>query len=167
MQFISQDVIDEAVADLEGQSEAYTQVLATMQQDQPVLFAYPFTENFEAFTEEEREYFLFLMLVIWHAVRKYEVPPAVDEQYLSEVEEANWAVMHGNKGGSFRSRLDPFFEGYFQEDLLAFAEDALTQDEEEAEALISREGQEALFVTLKTIIDCLTGHKPVFSEKSK
>ncbi|MCR9100981.1 MAG: hypothetical protein NXI25_13565 [bacterium] len=167
MQFISEDAIDQAVAELEGKSDAYTQGLDAMQQEQPVLFAYPFTENFEAFTAEEREYFLFLMLVVWYTVRKEALPPVIDEKHLSEVEEANWAVMHGNKGGNFRSRLDPFFEGYPQEDLLAFAEDALTQDEEDAQALVSREGQEALFVSLKTIIDCLTGYEPDFPVEGK
>ena len=167
MQFIPEDTIDQVVGALEQAPDAYAQALEAMKEHQPILLAYPFTENFEAFTAQEREYFLFLMLVVWTAVSKYETPQLVDEQQLSEVEDANWAIIHGNKGGHFRSRLDPFFDGYPQEDLLAFAEDALTQDEEEVEALVSREGQEALFVSLKTIIDCLTGYNADISESGK
>ncbi|MEQ8703762.1 MAG: hypothetical protein RIC19_07570 [Phaeodactylibacter sp.] len=168
MQLISEDVIDQVVEELESQPDAHEQGLEAMQQEQPVLLAYPFTENFEAFTVEEREYFLFLMLVVWKAVRKYrEASVPVDENDLSEAEEANWAIIQSKGGSDFRSRLDPFFEGYPQEDLLAFAEDALTQDDEDTEALVSREGQEALFVSLKTVIDCLIGYKGVFPVKSK
>lgn len=167
MQLITEDAIDQVVEDLEQNPAAYAAVLEAMQQQQPVLFAYPFTENFEAFTAEEREYFLFLMLVVWRAVSSHEPPPQVGEQQLSEVEDANWAIILGNQGGSFRSRLDPFFKDYPQEDLLAFAEDALTQDEEDNGLLVSKEGQEALFVSLKTIVDCLVGYKAEVSETSK
>lgn len=37
----------------------------------------------------------------------------IDEKYFSEVEEVNWVVMYGNKGGNFWFCFDFFFEGYF------------------------------------------------------
>ncbi|MBV6655978.1 MAG: hypothetical protein KI786_19555 [Mameliella sp.] len=160
MQFISEDIIDQVVEELENQPGAHEQALEGMQENQPVLFAYPFTENFEAFTPQEREYFISLMLVLWRAVSKNGNPPAVEEKKVSEVEDLNWSIIHGGKGNNFRSRLDPFFEGYPQEDLLAFIEDALTQDDEDPERLVSKEGQEALFVSLKTVADCLIGYTP-------
>lgn len=157
MQFIPETWIDEAAAQLEDSEEAYEAALQSLEAEQPVLLAYCFTENFEAFTAREREYFLSLLLIVWQAVQRAGGPEhLIDEQQLSDVEEANWSLMHGNKGTSFRSRLDPFFEGYPQEDLLAFAEDALTKDDDEDDPTVSREGQEALFVSLKTLIDCLT-----------
>lgn len=160
MRFITEAMIDQVAAQVNQSDEAYASATEAMQAAQPILFAYPFTENFEAFTEEERAYLLYLMVMIWKTVDTYAEPAVADEQVLSELEETNWSVIHGNKGGTFRTRLDPFFEGYPQEDLLAFAEDALTQDEAEEGPIVSREGQEALFVTLKTIIDCLVGYRP-------
>ena len=41
----------------------------------------------------------------------------------------------------------------YQLKCLAFVEDALSDDEEE---LITKEGRESIFVTMKSIIDCLT-----------
>ncbi len=162
MQFITEAIIDEVAEQLNQSEEAYTSAMEAMQAAQPILFAYPFTENFDAFTEEERAYLLYLMVIVWKVVDTQTQPAVINEQKLSGLEEANWSVIHGNKGGTFRARLDPFFEGYPQEDLLAFAEDALTQDEEEERPVVSREGQEALFVTLKTVIDSLVGYRPAF-----
>ena len=51
----------------------------------------------------------------------------------------------------FRERLDVFFQDYFQEDLLAFVEDSLSEEEEE---MVTKIGREPMFVALKTIIDC-------------
>ncbi|MFT5382917.1 MAG: hypothetical protein ACI81W_000313, partial [Saprospiraceae bacterium] len=64
-----------------------------------------------------------------------------------------WEKLSENQSKGFRDKLDVFFENTSQEDLLAFVEDALVQDEEDD--MISPEGREYVFITLKTIIDCL------------
>jgi hypothetical protein len=156
MQFVSEEQIDRAAAELEQSEADYEAAIEAIKAAQPVLLAYPFSESFEAFTREEQTYFLYLTLVIWKATKSVNDDlPFVDEARLSELEEANWNIIQGNKGNTFRSRLDPFFENYAQEDLLAFVEDALTQDED-GEEIVSREGQEALFVCLKSVVDALT-----------
>ena len=48
--------------------------------------------------------------------------------------------------------MDVFFENYQQEDLLAFVEDSLIDDEDE---IVTKVGREPMFVALKSIIDCL------------
>ena len=53
----------------------------------------------------------------------------------------------------FRDRMDIFFENYSQEDLLAFVEDNLVEDED---SLVTKEGREPMFVALKSVIDILT-----------
>mgnify|MGYP000703917287 CR=1 FL=1 len=157
MVFIPEQWIDEAAERLDSSPEAYEAAVDQLRAEQPVLLSYCFTESFEAFTDKERQYMLYLLLVIWQSVKRAGGSlPEVSEQQLGETEERNWSTMQSSKGGSFRNRLDPFFEGYEQEDLLAFLEDALTP-EEEGEPFVSREGQEALFVSLKTAVDCLTG----------
>lgn len=156
MKFVDEQQIDKAAETLEASPDAYESAVKAMRKEQPILLAYNFSEGFKAFTEEEQQYFLYLSLVIWKAVNAANGPvPQVDLTRLSEIEEHNWNIIQSSKGKTFRSRLDPFFEDYKQEDLLAFAEDALTQDEDEEE-VVSREGQEALFVSLKTVIDALT-----------
>jgi len=60
--------------------------------------------------------------------------------------------MEANVGKKFRERLDEFFEETKQEDLLAFIEDALLDDEESP---VSKEGREPMFVTLKAVIDTI------------
>jgi hypothetical protein len=155
MKFVDEQHIDQAATELEQSPEAYESAVRAMQEEQPVLLAYNFSESFQAFTEAEQQYFLYLALIIWKAVNAVNGPvPQISLTRLSEIEEHNWSMVQSSKGKTFRERLDPFFEDYEQEDLLAFAEDALTQDEEEEE-IVSREGQEALFVSLKTVIDAL------------
>jgi len=48
--------------------------------------------------------------------------------------------------------LDIFFKDYPQEDLLAFAEDALTEDDDSP---VTAEGREPMMVFLKTAIDVM------------
>ena len=50
----------------------------------------------------------------------------------------------------FRDRLNVFFEKTSQEDLLAFIEDSLLEEEEE---LVTKVGREPMFIALKSIID--------------
>jgi len=40
--------------------------------------------------------------------------------------------------------------------LPALAEEAVLEDEDDPESLVTKEGREALFVSLKTVIDVLT-----------
>jgi len=160
MQFVSEEQIDLAAAELEKSEADYEAAIEEVKEAQPVLLAYPFSESFEAFTQEEKTYFLYLTLVIWKAAKSVNSDlPEVDENRLSELEEANWNIIQSSKGSTFRNRLDPFFENHPQEDLLAFVEDALTQDED-GEEIVSREGQEALFVCLKSVVDALTQTQP-------
>ena len=156
---ISEDIIDRSAEEL-GQSEvAYEKALSEIKEKQPVILSYLFTENFEAFTQEEKEFMLFMLLVIWKSVRYTMLPiPNITEESLSKAEEANWLKIQGMRG-SFRQKLDAFFEKYPQEDLLAFVEDALSEDQEEETSFVTKEAQEHIFITMKTVIDCLLGIK--------
>ncbi len=155
MSMIPENIIDE-VADRLGQSEELQmESIQRFQKEQPVIFGYFFSEDFNAFTKEEKEYALFLALSIFESVRKVNPEiPLVSEKSFSEAEDANWEKLQPVTARRFRERMDIFFKDYAQEDLLAFIEDALIDDEEEAP--VTKEGREPLFVLMKTIIDCLT-----------
>ena len=154
MAFISEQQIDEAASALNDSEAAYQKALSSFQEKQPVLLSYFFTENFQAFTQAEKEYLLYLLLIIWEAFRRSGASaPLITEPQLAAAEEFNWNLMEQSRARGFHQRLDAFFHAYPQEDLLAFAEDALGEDEEEQ--IVTPEGREAMFICLKTAIDCL------------
>lgn len=152
MKFVSEQVIDQ-VAEAIGTSESsFEWALQEMETRQPVLLAYLFSENFALFTEGEREFLLFLVMVVHSAsVRANNDLPPITEEMISQKEEANWEMLQEVKGRKFHERLDVFFEGHPQEDLLAFAEDALSDVED---GFVTKEGREAIFVAVKSVIDC-------------
>lgn len=152
--FVSEQQID-SVIEQSSSDEAAQKGLHTLKRDQPVLLSYLFSEHFKAFTKEERAFMLYLTTVIWKAVNKtFETIPAISEEKLGNAEEQNWELLQAGTSKKFRDRLDVFFKDYPQEDLLAFVEDALLDDEE---SVVSNEGREPIFIALKSIIDCLTG----------
>lgn len=155
MPFIPENIIDEVIERFEREPEAFETALRRMEEEQPVLLAWFFSEQFDLFTKEEREYIEYLALVVWYAVREVNGPrPVVNEMQISEAEDRNWERLEAEKSHKFRERVGIFFENYPQEDLLAFIEDALLDDEEDL--LVTKEGREALFVTLKSVVDLLT-----------
>lgn len=157
MKLISENLIEQAAELLDGPEENYERAIEEMRKKQPVLLSYFFTENFQVFTQGEKEYLFYLILVIWKAITlNGEHVPPVTEQQLSQAEDDNWERLQGVKARSFHERLNVFFNNYPQEDLLAFVEDALAEEEGEDGELVTKEGREAIFICLKTAIDCLT-----------
>ena len=154
MPFVTEQAIEDAVEHLNHSENTYEIAVEELQIQQPLVLAYLFNEDFEVLTKGERDFMLFLLLVIWKAIKNTGTAVgSVTEKQLSDAEELNWQKMQSSKGKNFRDKLDVFFEQYPQEDLLAFIEDAITDEEEE---LVTKEGRESLFVTMKSVIDCLT-----------
>ncbi len=154
MVFISEEIIDALTEELEAQPENYELLVKSFQQTQPELMAYILSEDTLFLTPDEREHLLYLSLIIWESVRRQnpELPTMAIEK-VEAAEDKNWSALEAVKARAFRERMDVFFDKYPQEDLLAFVEDALIPDEE---SVITKEGREPLFVTLKTIIDVIT-----------
>jgi len=151
LSFVSEDYIDQVLEELGEDPTRQQQALDGLRTDQPVVLAYLFTENFNAFLTQEKEYLLYLLLVIWESVKKSGATiSSIDEDMLSQAEEANWDLLQQAESKRFRDRLDVFFKETKQEDLLAFVEDSLLDEEE---GFVSKEGREPMFVILKSIID--------------
>ena len=153
--FISEDMIDTVVLKLE--TADFEQEVAIFGEKQPVLLGYVLSEDFELLTNEEREWLLYLVLVLYQAIESGDkkIDP-LSKNDLEAAEEVNWARLETVTAKHFRDRMTPFFEGYPQEDLLAFVEDSLTEDEEDTENFLTKEGREPMFVALKSVIDVLT-----------
>lgn len=159
MKFVSEEAIDRVIEHLESLNDGqYEQRMEAFAEAQPVLVAYLFDEeNFHLLTEDERGFLHYLALIAWSAIVKVNGPvPAVSEEMIGEAEEKNYAVLEGSTAKNFRDRLNPFFENYPQEDLLAFAEEGVLEDEDD-DPIVTKEGREPVFIAMKTVIDVLTG----------
>jgi len=156
MQFIDEAIIDQVAVHLGTSEEARALAIKHFETEQPIVLAFLFSENFEVFLPREREYLLFLILVVLESIKKVhgKSTPMITEEGLSIAEEANWGKMQEVSAKKFRERLDVFFSSTPQEDLLAFIEDALLDEEE---GILSKEGREPIFIILKSIIDALSG----------
>ncbi|MEY4135596.1 MAG: hypothetical protein RL386_1946 [Bacteroidota bacterium] len=158
MQFVPEAVIDEVIAHLESTPEFFENALAELYQHQPALASFILSNHEGTFDEEEHTLLLFMLLVVWKSFEAVNGPqPPVAPGDLEEAEEENWEILERLPASvkKFRERLDVLFESSRQEDLLAFVEDALLEDEEEGALPITREGREPIFVLMKTVIDCL------------
>jgi len=150
MKFIPESIIDQSIEAL-SISDSLDEAIKALADAQPFLITYLSSETTTAFSNEEKDFLFFATSVIVSAVETVEPETRVlGLDMLTEIEEQNFTTLTETKGKEFRERVTVFFENYPQEDLLAFAEDALEEDEEN---LITAEGREYLFVMLKTIID--------------
>jgi hypothetical protein len=158
--FVDEKIIDSIIDRLDNATdEQYEGFTEAMAEAQPVLFAYLFDEEtFHLLTDDEKGFLQYICLIAWMAVTEVNGPTEpVSEEMIGEAEEKNFALLEAATGKTFRQRLDGFFEGYPQEDLLAFAEEAVLEDEDGLDSLVTKEGREPIFIAAKTVIDVLVG----------
>lgn len=151
MNFVAEALIDGIIDQLENQNQEEN--ILQLEKSQPAVLAYLLSENFQLFVEEERDYLLFMALVICLSTQQVhpELQP-ISEAQIDQAEVLNWDQLEGIKATKLRERWTPFFTDYTQEDLLAFVEDALEADEEQS---MSREVREIIFISMKSVIDAL------------
>lgn len=150
---ITEKTIESAAESIGSQDEAsYQRLLEDFKRKQPIILAYIFSENLDLLTEGERNLLLYMILVVRKSYMKENrnEPKPVSEEKIAAAEDKNWEQLVDNNSKDFRERLNPFFEGTAQEDLLAFFEDVLMDEEEET---VTKAGREYIFVAAKTIVD--------------
>lgn len=159
MEFVSEKIIDAVIEELENlPDEQYEQRMEAFAEAQPVLVAWLFSDNFDLLNDDEKGYLQYLALIAWLSIVKMNgTGEPVSEEQIGLAEEKNYELLEGSTAKKFRERLDVFFENTPQEDLLAFAEEAVLEDENDPEALVTKEGREPIFVALKTLVDVLGG----------
>ncbi|MEM9990662.1 MAG: hypothetical protein AAF738_02800 [Bacteroidota bacterium] len=155
MIFVAEDTINQVISELEQLNGAVEASIEQLKAEQPMLLAYITSEQFDMLNTEEREYLIYLIQVLLQSIHKAvnAVLPTLEEEEIGNAEEQVWEMMEKAKGKTFRDRLDVFFEGYPQEDLLAFVEDSLVEAADPKEDDITTEGRELLFVAARTTID--------------
>ena len=143
--------IDQAIEKESAHDQNSLEILDHLAEDQPALAAYLAQDNFQLLTADEHDYLIFLTTVIYRLYsERYPELPLIDEELLDECEEINWEKMSSVSEKKFSRRIDTFFENFAEEDLLAFVEDALEDDDM---SVVSKEGREPMFIALKTLID--------------
>ena len=155
MHFVDEMTIEKIVEKLGNNAAAVQNLIDNYSSTEPALLGYFFSEDTHAFTNPEREWMLFLLMVILESSKVNSEKEVFSEKIILDTEEKNWTILQQSSGKTFRDRLDIFFDNYKQEDLLAFVEDSVTDTEDE---IISKEGREPMFIMLKTIIDVLIEH---------
>lgn len=154
MKMISEQTIN-AVSEQLGSNElALEMQILSLSNEQPGIMQFLFQENYKVLTPEEHEYLLYIALVVYASVKKEagevtEVPV----ENLEEQEDANWETWEQVKNRHLRDKNNAFFKDFLQEDLLAFVEDMVLDDEDSE---LSSVAQEICMVAGKTLIDCLT-----------
>lgn len=156
MKFVSEEVIDQQVDALDNYTdEQYETQMEAFSNAQPVVFSWLFSEHFDLLTEDEKGFMQYLALIIFNSIVKTNGGPTepVSEEALGAAEERNYEMLEGSNSKNFRDRLNPFFDNTPQEELLAFAEEAVLEDEDEQDAIVTKEGRELIFIALKSVID--------------
>ncbi len=154
MQFVSTAHLDAIIERFDDSEAIYEQMVQQFEDTQPALAAYLFSEDFDAFTPEEHEFLLMLAIIIFTAVSELrDTLPTISDEQIANAEEANWARLEALPEKRLNDRLNVFFDQYLQEDLLAFIEEALADDDDDP--IVTKEAREGMFVVLKTLTDCL------------
>jgi hypothetical protein len=148
---IKEDLIDKMLMELEAAD--FQQELDEFKVKYPVVFSYLMNDQLASLTEEEFQLLFFDAIVI---IKCFEsvgtIPETIHPATLEDKESANWNLMQNSKPATFQEKLDVFFRETNQEDLLAFIEDSLSEDDE---FVISSAAREIMFICLKSVLDLL------------
>jgi len=109
------------------------------------------SDSFKSLSQEAKQLLFFLSSTIYNSCLDLseELPDFEIEAY-QEIEESNWTFREKTK--TWSATKDLYFEDFDEEDLLAFVEDMLAEEESE----ISDIGKEIIFITSKSYIEYLT-----------
>lgn len=154
MKFISEELIDKVVVQLEQDEALYDIWLSKYSEDQEDVFVFYQSENFSLLLQEEYDLLIFMTIVLFESSHQSgsEVEH-VNIQDFEKNEEKNWEIFQESAAKDFRDKITPFFDSTNQEDLLAFVEDTLVLEEEDVK--VTAVGREVLFLTLCSLIECL------------
>ncbi len=120
----------------------------------PAISDYLNQDNFSLLIDEEKAYVSFIVAVIFLSWEEKfgKFDKDLKPKKLEKIEEENWEKLNNAKGKTFREKLDVFFDGYTQEDLLAFIEDSIQDDEEQ---MVSGAARDIVFISAITILDTI------------
>lgn len=127
--------------------------IKNMQESQPWLLAYVFSGTFDILTDEERDLFLFLFVVVFKSFHKTygEITKVISEDEIGETEERLWSTWEELDSKSFNAHVDVFYDTLKESDLIDFLADSLiTEDQKDIMS-----GRELMFVGLCTCMEVM------------
>lgn len=150
-------MIDQVIEKLGERNEEPTSYFEHLQDNEFWLSAFVSSEDTEILTTNEKMLFQYLVTVIFDSFKEAGLSDMEDPdlETLGGIEDAHWDLF-GKQKGLFRDRLNVFFEATGEEDLLAFVEDMLIEEEGE-ESDLSEIGRNVIFVKVNALIDFLSG----------
>jgi len=108
------------------------------------------SDVFTSLNGDEKKILFFCCEVIYNATfLSTATQPEIDLDLFFAKEENNWSKREDFKNWS--DAVDFFFDNYHEEDLLAFIEDILSDDEEK----LSEIAKEIIFITSKSLIETI------------
>jgi hypothetical protein len=150
---VSEKYIDQVIQKLNS-AALYEERLRTIIETRQALVSYIESEGFEILNNEERDLFWYLTVLVYDSILEAgETIPEIDVKAIEAAEEKNYTALESDHM-KFSDMADLLFKDYPEEDLLAFIEDTVIPDEEQFPSPI---GRKVIFISMKTIIDVLTG----------
>lgn len=147
---ITEEIIDQSIDRI--QQMDFDEAFGQFSKKHPLLVSYLAGEQFAVLEDTEYQILLFEAMIIAECFNDIDLgKDETTAELLEECESANWAAFDSEENGSFHDRLDIFFDHTDEEDLLAFIEDSLVDDEESEP--IHPASREIIFITLKSIVD--------------
>ncbi|MBK8620521.1 MAG: hypothetical protein IPN79_01850 [Saprospiraceae bacterium] len=152
MEFIPEDKIEHIIQQYED-PVVFENDLISLKNENPLILDFISEERMDLLKKEELAFLEFITLVIYSASKLgINKIPKVKGQVLEDAEEKNYDLWENEGKKSLKNAFDVYFDGYEQEDLLAFLEDSLQQDDENP---VTGVGAELIAVTAKSVIDVL------------
>lgn len=150
---ITEKAIDHLIETMDTSPDGVKRFWSQCQSQFPELAHYILNVDQDILTEDEYDQMIFIaMICIQACINSNSKTPISDiSEKIAQIEDQNWEVID-NQRGDFRSKLNAFFDQYPEEDILAFVEDILVDDDTSEISLV---GREVIFVKLKTLIDYL------------
>jgi spore cortex formation protein SpoVR/YcgB (stage V sporulation) len=150
---ITEQAIDHLIETMDTSPEGINQFWRNFESSIPELTYYILNVDQSILTEAEYGQMVFAAMVVIEAFQSVEGEANFKEasEKISKIEDQNWSVLDTQKG-DFREKLNIFFKDYPEEDLLAFVEDILIDDEASGMTPV---GREVIFIKLKSVIDFL------------
>lgn len=154
--FVNEEIIDLAIVQLEDESLLLA-IEERWSEHYIAVDNYLRQESFELLTVEEITFLKTIISIIWISWEHVHGSIASDlnARQLEKIEEANWQNFHSSKEKRFRDKLNVFFEDHPQEDLLAFVEDSLEDDEEQ---MVTGPARDIIWISAVSFIDALIQH---------
>lgn len=145
---IPESIIEEQIAQVNQYDDTNIDPFVT---EQEAFLSYIKSEIAPSLLEDELQLFLFCISVIYNAVKVSSSDPIeFDIEEFENYDELNWGAR--DKSITFEKSKDLLFKNYQEEDLLAFVEDLLIDDDE---SQLTDVGKEIIFLNAKSYIDTL------------